>query len=226
MLPHVRSQAILRDGYRLIPDAFSHGIIGQFLAAFAEFPPAHAHRNLLEHSFVREFANSDVALGLITPLLGDGAFAVRGILFDKIPGANWKVAWHQDLSIAVKEKHDVAGYGPWSVKDGVPHVQPPSAVLENMVTLRLHLDDCFAENGPLRVLPGSHDRGILSAVEIQTLRAELPEVTATAPAGGVLLMRPLLLHASSPATNPNHRRVVHIEYANAPLPSPLQWHAA
>src|SRR5690606_16226043 len=96
---------------------------------------------------------------LLAALLGPGWRVVRSILFDKTPDANWKVAWHQDLSIAVRERADVAGYGPWSRKDGVVHVEPPTSVLKRMVTLRLHLDDCNAENGPLRVLPGSHAHG-------------------------------------------------------------------
>jgi ectoine hydroxylase-related dioxygenase (phytanoyl-CoA dioxygenase family) len=95
-----------------------------------------------------------------------------------------------------------------------------------MLTLRLHLDDCFEDNGPVRVLPTSHTRGILSPDQIQKLRTDLSETPTTLPTCGVLLMRPLLLHASSPATNPNHRRVVHIEYAASPLPPPLHWHAA
>ncbi len=84
---------------------------------------------------------------------------VRGLFFDKTPGANWPVAWHQDLTLAVAERREIAGWSNWSVKAGVPHVQPPVDILERMVTLRLQLDDCGADNGPLRVLPGSHCLG-------------------------------------------------------------------
>jgi ectoine hydroxylase-related dioxygenase (phytanoyl-CoA dioxygenase family) len=151
---------------------------------------------------------------------------VRGILFDKLPGANWKVTWHQDLSIAVKERHELPGYGPWSVKEGVPHVQPPIEVLKKMLTLRLHLDDCFVDNGPVRVLAKTHDMGLLDTAKIAALRQQLPEIPATTSAGGILLMRPLLLHASSAAVAPKHRRVIHIEYAQSELPPPLKWNAA
>jgi ectoine hydroxylase-related dioxygenase (phytanoyl-CoA dioxygenase family) len=226
VITETQLHSLLSDGYLVLPNSVSASTTNQLLIALADLPPAHAHRNLLHHSTIQQFATSSEAIALIAPVLGKGAFPVRGILFDKLPGANWKVAWHQDLSIAVKEKHDIAAYGPWSVKESVPHVQPPASVLENMLTLRLYLDDCFEDNGPVRVLPGSHAHGILSTAEIQRFRSELPEVSTTTPAGGVLLMRPLLLHASSPATNPNHRRVVHIEYAAAPLSLPLQWHAA
>jgi hypothetical protein len=214
------------DGYLLLPHAVAAARVAALLDALADLPPAHAHRNLLHHPAIAAFASSAEARAFISPALGPGAFPVRGILFDKLPDANWKVPWHQDLSIAVKERHDVAGFGPWSVKEGVPHVQPPAQILESMLTMRLHLDDCPDTNGAVRVLPASHGRGILSAAAISQLRQRLPEASTALPAGGVLLMRPLLLHASSPSTLPSHRRVVHIEYAAAPLPPPLQWHAA
>ena len=219
-------EMLLNDGYAIVPEAVSLKKLAHLRAAISELPAAHAHRNLLTRPAIQEFALSAKALALITPILGPTAFPVRGILFDKLPGANWKVAWHQDLSIAVKEKHAVSGYGPWSIKDGVPHVQPPAVILENMLTLRLHLDDCFEDNGPVRVLPGSHVKGILSAEQIQMLRTRLPEIATVTAAAGVLLMRPLLLHASSPATTATHRRVIHIEYASGALVSPLEWHAA
>jgi ectoine hydroxylase-related dioxygenase (phytanoyl-CoA dioxygenase family) len=151
---------------------------------------------------------------------------VRGILFDKLPEANWKVPWHQDLSIAVRGRVDVAGFGPWSVKAGVPHVQPPLPLLENMLALRLHLDDCDAANGPLRVIPRSHTGGRLSPTAIRAWRSQQAAVACLVPRGGALLMRPLLLHASSPALRPGHRRVIHLEFAAEGLPGGLQWCAA
>ena len=147
-----------------------------------------------------------------------------GILFDKVEGANWKVPWHQDLSVALRARQDAAGYGPWSEKAGVVHAQAPVALLERMLTVRLHLDDCDEANGPLRVLPGTHCLGKLSAEHIQALRAETEEVVCVVPRGGVVLMRPLLLHASSPAQTPRQRRVVHLEYASDSLPAGLEWH--
>lgn len=131
--------------------------------------------------------------------------------------------WHQDLAIAVDERIETAGFGPWSVKEGVVHVQPPPHILARMVTLRLHLDDCTAENGALRVLPGSHGQGELDADAIADWTARQPPVVCEIPKGGALLMRPLLLHASSPAKNPSHRRVLHVEYAAAELPNGLKW---
>ena len=157
-------------------------------------------------------------------VLGPHCFAVRAILFDKTPTANWKVVWHQDLTIAVRERASVLGFGPWSEKDGVAHVQPPETLLERMLAVRLHLDDCGADNGPVRVLPGSHRVGRLSAGAIDQWRGAREEVACLAERGAILAFRPLLLHASSPATVAAHRRVIHIEFAVDELPEPLAWY--
>ena len=186
-----------------------------------------AMRNLLrDHLIVRQLADSPAMRSLVDPVLGPKALAVRGILFDKTPGANWKVPWHQDLSIAVTQRVDLAGYGPWSVKAGVPHVQPTVEVLQNMLTVRLHLDDCGVENGPLLVLPGTHADGVWTANQLDEYRKTNAPVACTINRGGALLMRPLLLHASHSATMPGHRRVVHIEYAADVLPVELSWFIA
>ena len=182
-------------------------------------------RNLLDVAAVRSWATSDAVMTVIRAIAGDGARPVRGLLFDKTPQANWKVGWHQDRSIAVAGRGDadVPGFGPWSTKAGVTHVQPPVELLERMITIRLHLDDCGPDNGPLRVVPGSHRDGILSPADVLRVPRERGDVACLVPRGGALLMRPLLLHASSAATAPRHRRVVHIEYAGADLAVGLEW---
>lgn len=158
-------------------------------------------------------------------LVAAGHGCVRGILFDKTPGANWLVAWHQDLTIAVAKQQEVSGYGPWSVKHGVPHVQPPAELLACMITLRLHLDETHKGNGALRVIPGSHREGKLDAEAVAKWRFAQAEVVCEASPGDVLRMRPLLLHASSKAVHPGHRRVIHLEFASRSLlPKELRWH--
>jgi len=147
----------------------------------------HAQRNLLDVPVVRELAVSEPVKQLAAALLGKECFAVRGILFNKTPNANWKVVWHQDRTIAVRERKDVAHFGPWSVKAGVQHVQPPALVLAEMLAIRLHLDESHEGNGPLRVIPGSHKAGCLSAEEIATWRRR-PSVTCIVPRGGAILM--------------------------------------
>lgn len=184
----------------------------------------YAARGLLERlPEVAELARSVEARALVAPVLGEGWRPVRAIYFDKTPAANWKVPWHQDLTIAVKKRCEAPGYGPWSVKDGVAHVQPPMEVLERMVSVRFALDENDLENGPLRVLPGTHRFGRLAAADIARLRAEIKETVCCVPEGGALLFRPLLLHASSPMVSGTSRRVIHIEYAAGDLSHGLEW---
>jgi hypothetical protein len=221
------------SGFAIVPNVIDRGVISALVAAIEETQEntaarnkgvdQYAIRNLLAVPAIKTLAES-VSLRMVAEnVIGGGAFAVRGLLFDKTLSANWKVAWHQDLTIAVRQRREVSGYGPWSVKAGVQHVQPPVSVLEEMVTLRLHLDDCGETNGPLQVMPGSHRAGKLSAEDIQSWRAKVPAVNCTVKCGGVLLMRPLLLHASSAARQPGHRRVIHLEFAVHPLGGGLQW---
>ncbi|MEZ6064098.1 MAG: phytanoyl-CoA dioxygenase family protein, partial [Planctomycetaceae bacterium] len=150
---------------------------------------------------------------LVTDIAGDGAFMVRATLFDKTPGANWGVFWHQDLSIAVASRHDVAGFTSWTRKAGVDCTQPPVAIMEQLLAVRLHLDDCTARNGALRVLPGTHLLQRLSQGQSDAEQAARTEIVCEVPAGGAVLMRPLLLHASSPMEVPASRRVIHFEFA-------------
>lgn len=151
---------------------------------------------------------------------------VRALFFNKSPEANWYVTWHQDLTIAVRERVDVPGFGPWSVKDDVPHVQPPAELLDRMLAVRLHFDVADETNGALRVIPGSHSLGRLNTAEIERLHTDRAEVVCRAEAGDLLLMRPLLLHASSKATSDRPRRVLHLEFADFDLPGGLMWREA
>lgn len=161
---------------------------------------------------------------LVHPILGANAFLVRVVFFDKSPNANWSLFWHQDLSIAVKQRHEIDGFEAWTRKDGVNCVQPPLNVLENMLTVRLHLDDCTEENGALQVLAGSHLNARLNDQQTQEIRSLQNPTTCNVRAGGALLMRPLLLHCSSKSVTETHRRVIHCEFAATDLPSPLEWH--
>jgi len=213
-----------RDGIEIVPTVLSKKEISDLRAALSSLEVSPGCRNLMRQvPAVANLATSSKILGLLNARLAQEPFPVRSIFFDKTPEANWLVPWHQDLSIAVSERVDLPGYGPWSIKDGVPHVQPPVDVLEAMVTLRIHLDDCDESNGPLRVIPGSHRVGRLDAASIFKARSNQTEITCCARTGDALLMRPLLLHASSEASVPAHRRVIHLEYATRPLPNGLEW---
>ena len=232
--PSLTETQIIRDGFAVVPDVLPlrdvETLIETLEALFVDTGEpggrgVYGVRGLLDAApIVRELAASRIVRRLVEPILGTECFAVRGILFDKIAGANWKVPWHQDLTIALRERSEVEGFGPFSEKAGVVHAQAPAPLLENMLTVRLHLDACDETNGRLRVLPGTHDKGRLNAEEIQTLRTQIAPVVCVVEQGGAVLMRPLLLHASSPAETPRHRRVIHLEYTKDALPRGLQWH--
>jgi hypothetical protein len=156
-------------------------------------------------------------------LIGPGARPVRILVFDKTPQINWSVAWHQDRVVAVQTRADVPGFGPWSTKDGVPHVEPPVAILERMVTLRLHLDDCGADSAPLKLAQGSHRLGLVPADRAADEAGALPMTICTAKAGDVWASSSLVLHASERSCAAGHRRVLHIDFAAIDLPPPLRW---
>ncbi len=182
-------------------------------------------RNVLEDfDTVRTLAHSAQYALWLKQLLITDAFPTRGLYFDKLDGANWHLPWHQDLAIAVKKKIDTEGYHGWSMKEGVTHVIPPLPILENRIAMRFHLDDCGIENGALNVLPGSHRHGKLSHQDLTQWTEGHSAVPCTCNKGDVLIIHPLVLHASSPAISPTHRRVIHIEYATLPLDGNLEWH--
>jgi ectoine hydroxylase-related dioxygenase (phytanoyl-CoA dioxygenase family) len=226
-----------REGFAIVPGVLGEAETARAIDALrrAQRPAAgarrggdlYAVRNLLDTvPELRELIDSTRVHALAAEVLGGRGFVVRSILFDKTPEANWKVAWHQDLSIAVRARRAAEGFGAWTEKAGIAHAQPPAGILERMLTVRLHLDASEEANAPLRVVPGSHLRGRLSAEAIARLRENSAAVVCLVPRGGALLMRPLLLHASSASRAPErHRRVVHLEFAADELPAGLEWAA-
>jgi hypothetical protein len=156
-------------------------------------------------------------------LIPAGLRPVRSILFDKTESENWPVLWHQDLTISVAEERQIPGYGPWSHKDGSPHVRPPVSVLEKMVTIRLHLDETAATNGALRVIPQSHRNGRIDTDALRDFNKD-GAVTCECSPGDALLMSPLILHSSRRSESPARRRVIHFEYArDEDLDASLRW---
>jgi ectoine hydroxylase-related dioxygenase (phytanoyl-CoA dioxygenase family) len=181
-------------------------------------------RHLLDCASVRSLLREPALRAAVHAILGTGAFAYKATLFDKHEDANWLVAWHQDISIPVAGRLDIEGWRGWSMKDGVQYVQPPDNILASLVALRLHLDPCESDNGPLRVLPKSHAFGRLDQAEIAAMAQKFSRHVVTGEAGSALLMRPLLIHASSKATLPGRRRVLHLEFAGIDLVGGLEWH--
>jgi ectoine hydroxylase-related dioxygenase (phytanoyl-CoA dioxygenase family) len=184
-------------------------------------------RNLLNLSpEIREFSASESVRKIAESLLGEKAEVVRAIFFDKTADANWKVPWHQDLTIAVKEKRTAQGFSVWTRKAGIQHVQPPVDLLEKMMTLWFHLDDADETNGALKVIPKSHKAGRLSAQEIKSMREANETCLCSVKKGDCLIMRPLILHASSAGTSPKNRRVIHFEFSAEDLPNGLSWYGS
>ena len=153
----------------------------------------------------------------------NGAQLVRSLLFDKHSERNWQVNYHQDLTIAIKDKHELDSFGPWTLKEGIHSVQAPNSVLKQIISLRLHLDNCDENNGALKVYPGSHLEGKIPQEDI--LKLDTETYCCNAKAGDLLLIRPLLVHGSSKALEPKRRRVIHLEYSFCELPQPLQWYS-
>lgn len=209
-----------RDGARHFAAAMSQWSVAELAQLTDEvrgrpgmrFPPGRGLIELIEPvtSIARE-------------VLGDGARPVRAMVFDKSAARNWAVGWHQDRTIAVRDRRDNPGFTKWTVKDGLVHVEPPFALLQRMLTLRLHLDPVGPDNAPLRIVPGSHRLGPIGEARIQAIVAAHGEATCRADAGDVWLYATPILHASHRATAPARRRVLQLLYSADLLPGGLCW---
>ncbi len=223
-----RQIAYRDNGFALLEKLFSEKEISELIVELDSFNGQMNHygiRDLMRKCpAVLELANKPPLLAIAKELLGENAKAVRSAFFDKIPAANWNVAWHQDTSIAVSGKTETEGFKLWTEKRGIIHVEPPENYLAAILTLRLHLDDAGRENGALRVIAGTHRQGRIHAAQIAALVEKTTAHDCEAKAGDVLLMSPLLLHSSRKARCATHRRIIHIEYSAMALPEPLEWH--
>ncbi len=206
----------MNQGYSIQPDVFQRGEIASVIEALSderlERTKAGARRALTV-SAVQRLAADPRLLAIARPFVGPAPIPFRATLFDKSPSANWLVAWHQDTALPLRERFDDSDWGPWSMKAGVIHAHAPAWALEKVVALRVSLDDSTATNGPLRVLPDSHRDGVFTDEQISQLARTTTSIDCVAPSGGVVAMRPLIVHASSKSTDDRPRRVLHIEYA-------------
>ncbi|HVZ15577.1 MAG TPA: phytanoyl-CoA dioxygenase family protein [Terriglobales bacterium] len=209
-------QAFAHQGYCTLAARFSPDEMDEVCNAFEGMRRSRAGiRHVLSHPAVASFAGDLRLMDLAREILGPDASPFRATLFDKSPDANWLVAWHQDTALPLAKKRDIPGWTAWSCKDGVHYAHAPASALQQVVAIRVHLDDSTLENGPLRVLPGTHQRGVLADDEVHALASEIEPVTCTVDRGGLVLMHPLLIHASSKCTSSQSRRVLHIEYASS-----------
>jgi ectoine hydroxylase-related dioxygenase (phytanoyl-CoA dioxygenase family) len=177
-------------------------------------------RHILGYPPVSELARDPRLLEIASRWLGVPAIPFKATLFDKSPDSNWLVAWHQDTALPMAARREATGWGPWSEKYGVTYAHAPAGVLSQIVALRVHLDDSTCDNGPLRVLPGTQRQGVLTDAEVSGIATRITAVECLVDAGGVIVMRPLTIHASSKIVAPAPRRVIHFEYAASLEPEP------
>jgi ectoine hydroxylase-related dioxygenase (phytanoyl-CoA dioxygenase family) len=209
---------IREEGFSIIPEVFGNKRIFDLIDELNSCNPPRSRagvRHAMRLPAVAAVAQDARLVGIAQEILGNNAFPFRATLFDKSPTANWLVVWHQDTALPLRDRHETPGWGPWSVKGGVIYAHAPENALTHVLALRVHLDDSAAENGPLRVLPRTHTLGVLTDDELHELSTRTAAVDCLTPSGGVLAMRPLIVHASSKSQSNSPRRVLHIEYASS-----------
>ena len=218
---------ILENGFEVHENFLDHTSIGEIINEIESLDsdyPKHGIRNAEKKLLsVKNLVESDLLLRKTKSYLTGDPQIVRVIVFDKTPDKNWLVSWHQDKTISVSNKAEISGWGPWTLKDGINHVQPELRVLEDMITFRIHIDHANESNGCLKVIPNSHNLGILTKKDLDRVVKESETHICNAKSGDLFIMRPHLLHSSSKGNSPSHRRIVHIEYSSYKLPMGLTW---
>lgn len=211
------------EGARLFKGALKP-CLAQVEVALADLPADRAGVRIHGIKALKPVLGSNGCIGAVAAtVLGADAKPVRAILFNKSAETNWSLAWHQDRTICVKEKRKAPGFGPWTVKRGMSHVEPPFELLSRMVTLRAHLDDVPISNAPLLFAPGSHRLGRILEGEIDEVVKRCGTRACTASAGDIWLYVTPILHASEAASTPTSRRVLQIDFAAETLPHGLEW---
>ena len=223
---------LLQVGFTIIHDIYSNEEVEQILATIEKADKTNeTFRKSSDLFAIRQFLkeipeaknliyNSNLTT-IVNQLFGEGFFTVKSIYFDKPETSNWYVAYHQDLTISVDKKINIEGFGPWTVKQNQFAVKPPLEILKNIFTIRIHLDDTDEQNGALKVVPGSHNKNIYRPETIDWSVEK--ETSCNVSKGGIMIMKPLLLHSSGRTTNNKKRRVIHIEFSNKELPAELNW---
>lgn len=220
----------LPEGFKIIHALVADDLIGRLLNEMQQYNLSHELKAGIRNAqgklpTINKIIRSDNVQHLVKTHLGEKAQLVRAIVFDKSKDNNWLVPWHQDKTVAVSQKMSLEGWGPWTTKEGVHHTQVPEAVLNSMLTIRLHLDKADVSNGCLKVIPKSHCSGVLTQKAITAVAANVERwVYCVAQKGDALIMRPHLLHASSKSAQPGkRRRILHLEFSSFELPCGVCW---
>lgn len=223
---------ISENGFTVIKDIYSEAEVNDLIAAINDAdksnPTFRKNADLFAiRQFLKEVPQIKTTIfntrltQIINTLFGDDYFVVKSIYFDKPKQSNWFVAWHQDLTISVDKKVNLTGFSSWTNKHNQFAVQPPIGILKDNFTIRIHLDDTNSDNGALKILSGSHKKGINRPGNIDWSIEK--ETVCDVALGGIMVMRPLVLHASDRTTNDARRRVIHIEFSRAKLPDEINW---
>lgn len=215
--------ALVENGYTIHDDMFSEESIADIIQAINSSKATEKHFAIRQFLQIVPAAKSlifnNTFCSFFKKSFGDNFFLIKAIYFDKPPNANWIVPWHQDLTIVTNQRDNIEGFSKWRSKNGKFYVRPPLSVLENIITIRLHLDNCTAKNGALKVIAGSHQHGIDQKLDFTIENSVICEVKR----GGVLAMKPLIYHASKRTENNLNRRVIHLEFSNIELPKGLTY---
>lgn len=210
------------NGFSIHHDVFTSHECEELIEVLSRLPQRGraGARHLMANPFVASIASDTRLVNFAQRKLGARAVPFRVTLFEKTGYANWLVVWHQDTALPLTRQNNSSDWGPWSSKDGVTYAHAPAWALSRVVALRVHLDTSAKENGPLRVIPGSHAQGVLTDDEVFAMARKQEPVECLVPKGGVLVMRPLLIHSSSKSQGDAPRRILHIEYADSLVAGP------
>jgi Phytanoyl-CoA dioxygenase (PhyH) len=220
------STQFINDGFAMVARLLSASQCDTFAANLMRFQfDTKGARCLLSQSWCSDLAVHIRQHPALAALIPAGYVAAQCTYFEKSTVHNWLVPIHQDISIPVAYRVNHPSLKGWSQKEDVLYVQAPLDVLQQLVAVRVHLDDCAADDGPLRIVPGSHLHGVLAPQEAIALRDAGTEMACTVPRGGAVVLRPLLLHASSKSAGSSRRRVLHYLFGPPILPLDLQWSA-
>ncbi len=210
-------------GTRYFPSLLSDVELGQLDRISADMSIGSVGTRVFDAALQSILGGNSSLMKLACDLVGSEAMAVRAVFFNKTADQNWSTPWHQDRTIPVHAKHERHGYEVWSLKCGIHHVEPPIAVIEKMITLKVHIDACLPNAGPIKVADGSHRMGRVRAADAASVAQTLPMRVCTANAGDVWAMSSTILHASGRSSSAASRRVLHVDFAVGQLPKPLEW---
>ena len=228
----INKTELLENGYSILTNIYSKTEANKILACieciekkgsyFSQTKGLFAIRQLINViPNLKDLIFNQNLTEIVSNLFNSKSFLTKAIYFDKPSESNWFVAYHQDLTISVDKKVDVKNYINWTFKKGQFGVQPPIKILQSTITVRIHLDKTDKNNGALKIIPKSHLKGIYRTQSINWEKEK--EHICEVEKGGVMLMKPLTLHASNRTTNQKQRRVIHLEFCNQELAKPLIW---